>query len=163
MSMSAYLCDDDHTYALADLIVADPAILNVRPHPIQWVIALALFKNDPVKLADFVASELRDENNRSLAARYGDAPVELEPRTQGALDVAAFSRLPDAAARVVKAAQCFDYQSCEHQGWDSSRARAWLTALGAAWEQREYAVGDYARAEWGWSTDGVPYLPATSE
>ena len=42
---------------------------------------------------------------------------------------------------------CFEYQSCEHEGWESSEARAFCEALRSACI---YALPGYADAAWEW-------------
>lgn len=36
---------------------------------------------------------------------------------------------PDSLAHAMKAAACYDYQSCEHDGWETSNARAYIREL----------------------------------
>lgn len=65
---------------------------------------------------------LWDENARSVDHRY----QETNPRdryvlhtTEGDLDPVA----------VLKAVDCYIYQSCEHPGWEDSDAHTWMTRL----------------------------------
>ncbi|MFD4407730.1 hypothetical protein ACFWPH_33695 [Nocardia sp. NPDC058499] len=78
---------------------------------------------------------LWDENVCSVDYRYR----EDNPRsryvlhtTEGELD----------ALAVLKAAHCYEYQSCEHPEWDDSQARTWITRLREAIyaEQPDYAT-----------------------
>ena len=65
------------------------------------------------------------------------------------------------AAEIVKAAACYDYQSCEHPGWEASRAHALVHALVAAAGGREQFNGpteytstpDYEAAPWGFDEE----------
>jgi hypothetical protein len=50
---------------------------------------------------------------------------------------------------VIKAADCLDYQSCEHPEWDKSEAKQLLDAIRAAaisklpgYEEAEWAIDD---------------------
>lgn len=67
------------------------------------------------------AGELKLENMRSLDARYG-APItehQLE-----ALDLGEHASRIEDAYFVTTQLHCLDYQSCEHDGWESSNAKA---------------------------------------
>lgn len=49
-------------------------------------------------------------------------------------------------AQVLKACDCFEYQSCEHDEWESSEAHAFIQSLrSSAW----HALPEYDGAEWG--------------
>lgn len=65
---------------------------------------------------------LWDENLRSVDHRYQESnPGEryILHTTEGGLDPLA----------VLKAVDCYQYQSCEHPGWEDSDACAWVTRL----------------------------------
>ena len=99
-----------------------------------------------------VGADLWTENHRSVNYRYGEdsePPTYPAPTAEVTLD-------PVAA---VKAVDCFAYQSCEHPGWNSSRAADYCTRLRAAAldglrlepgdpTDRGYPVG-YDQAPWG--------------
>jgi hypothetical protein len=74
---------------------------------------------------------------------------------------------------VLAAAHSYDYQSCEHPGWESSLAYAWLTKLIAALEADPrvtspsawiYESGDYATSPSGigWSVRSLESIPAAA-
>jgi hypothetical protein len=70
-----------------------------------------------------VFDALREENARSVAYRY-DEPATLE--------VVEFtpSRYPTIGpVTCLKAIRCLEYQSCEHDGWDTSAAKRFLDEL----------------------------------
>ena len=49
-------------------------------------------------------------------------------------------------AQVLKATDCYEYQSCEHTGWEVSNAKAFIDVLRAsAWRR----LPGYEQAEWG--------------
>jgi hypothetical protein len=96
--------------------------------------------------------DLWAENHRSVNHRYGEdteSSAYSAPTAEVVLDPVA----------VVKAIDCFVYQSCEHPGWDASRAADYCTRLRAAAlaglslqsgdpADRGYPIG-YDDAPWG--------------
>ncbi len=56
---------------------------------------------------------LREANNASMDARYGDEPVPYEAQNLRALP----------AITVVAGCDCLAYQSCEYKGWEQSDAK----------------------------------------
>lgn len=97
-----------------------------------------------------VAGMLWAENVRSVSARYpGDKTNEL-PGPVGEDFVilpSDFEAFPPAAepVAVLKAINCLDYQSCEHDGWKNSEAFAFLEALKSA---AIAALPGYYGAKW---------------
>ena len=140
--MSAYLCENAH---LCFLISAD-LFLRWEPPPNMIV-------------PDFKAKDLQRENLASLKARYGETdPTEppeyteavykkvrqyfLDPRRSNAEKV----------AQVFMAIDCYEYQSCEHEEWDESKARRFCDDLRKAWARE---LPGYDAAAW-----RIPDLPA---
>lgn len=83
---------------------------------------------------------LRAANNESVNARYADGGMAVN-------ETPVFRRTLDVSpVQVLKAIRCYEYQSCEHEGWTGSEAwtfceRLTATAMGklpgydaAAWE-----------------------------
>jgi hypothetical protein len=74
--------------------------------------------------ADRIGQLLMRENRLSLNHRYNESEVE---------DIYAYTRSarPRAIDPVVilKAIDCYEYQSCEHPGWEASEARGFCQAL----------------------------------
>jgi hypothetical protein len=73
-----------------------------------------------------VCAMLAQENTRSLEARYTPA--------QAGASVGGFPRHPSkalnlSAVAILKALDCYEYQSCEHDGWRDSEAFAFCEAL----------------------------------
>ena len=104
--------------------------------------------------ADRVGAMLWSENVRSVCFRY-DEPEDADelpgPVGFGVLDVAGYRFgpgvfLPDVdPVAVLKAIDGYEYQSCEHPGWEASEAHAFCEAL------RRAAIGclpGYAEASW---------------
>jgi hypothetical protein len=63
-----------------------------------------------------VGAVLRDANNASMNARYGDEPESYLPKT---VSVAHLQPI-----NIVSGCNCFDYQACEYDGWVSSGAKS---------------------------------------
>ena len=98
-----------------------------------------------------VGQMLWDENIASVAYRYSDSIAEGLP---GPVDEPGYTYFHEDLtvgyrwdpAQVLKAADCFEYQSCEHPGWWSSSAKAFIDVLRKlAWTK----VAGYDKAEWG--------------
>lgn len=88
--------------------------------------------------ADRVGAMLWEENKRSVDYRYSETN-EREPYT--------FQRRPSLAPVVIlKALDCYEYQSCEHDAWNTSEARAYCEALRKALISE---LPGYNAAPWG--------------
>lgn len=81
-----------------------------------------------------VGNMLWAENIVSVSARYPHDDVDNLPGPIGenyAMRAANF-RLAWSnvdPVQVIKACHCYEYQSCEHQGWEASEAKAFIDAL----------------------------------
>jgi len=96
-----------------------------------------------VSTKDMVGSMLWRENHMSVNARYDentDTPAYRFERTQE------FSPV-----QMLKAIDCYEYQSCEHDGWETSSARAFCDELRAV---LIHSLPGYEQAEWGLSKRG---------
>jgi hypothetical protein len=80
------------------------------------------------------------ENVVSLTARYGKRGTADLPKAHRYTPGPA---LP--AIHVIKLAQSYDYQSCEHDGWSTSEAKRWIDNLIAG---LIYALPGYDAAPW---------------
>jgi hypothetical protein len=82
--------------------------------------------------ADKIGTELWTECHRSVNYRYSENEPTPEYHHQPyPLDVAG-----DAYLFLVKQVDCYQYQSCEHPGWDDSAARRWTNELREMWARR---------------------------
>lgn len=108
---------------------------------------------------DEVGRELWRENLASVAYRYpndgnGGRPGPMEFRDS---DVDTYTyRRPSVRiepSAVLSATGCYDYQSCEHPGWESSVSRVWVTMMDDALRAHP-AVGD-ATGPWGFEESDV--------
>lgn len=127
--MSAYLCDVDHLSAVAEIL--------------SWG---ATFKGrTPEQIFPLVVRE----NVRSLQARYPASPETWEGaelmtyRPQRAEDAHYPQRL--------KALHCYQYQSCEHNGWMRCKVRrATDDAIRVIANEIAQRLPAYDHAVWGW-------------
>lgn len=139
--MSAYLCDVAHIGGLA-----------------RWAHENAPESyTDPAALARLLATE----NLRSVAYRYPD-DAEGDRPGQPCKSDADYIRLCEAAARfigaargvkpyeVVKAIECYQYQSCEHPDWDGSHARAVVEQIRDLAERLRHPDDPTDSTGWGW-------------
>jgi hypothetical protein len=92
---------------------------------------------------------LWDENHASVNYRYDEDTESPRYRFVG-------TEKPLLGSAVLRAAHSLDYQSCEHPGWDESRACAWVGAL----IRKLDAVGVRFRPEGpGWSVRSIDDIP----
>jgi hypothetical protein len=94
---------------------------------VQFGVAYEPGASDPIVPAELAiaGADLWAENHRSVNCRYGEdsePPAYPAPTAEVVLDPVA----------VVKAIDCFAYQSCEHAGWDASPAADYCARLRAA-------------------------------
>ena len=99
--------------------------------------------------ADEVGEMLWGENVASVARRYGgDEVANLPGPVELSREPYRFEQLPGEVdpVKVFKIIDCFDYQSCEHEGWKSSPAFAFCQALRkACWQ----SLPGYDAGPWG--------------
>lgn len=127
--MSAYLCDEQHLSAIAEIL--------------SWT---QLFKGQtPEKIFPLVVQE----NVRSLKARYPDYPDMWE----GAYKMIYTPQQAENACycQRLKALRCYSYQSCEHDGWERCKVRrAVREAIYTVASEIAQQHPDYDSACWGW-------------
>jgi hypothetical protein len=90
------------------------------------------------------------ENAKSLRYRYSDADTWNGPAF-AAIESYLHRERDDPPWTVVKACRCFDYQACEHPGYEASEASHFVAAvrLAALGHVGLSAADDYThRAEW---------------
>ena len=121
--MSAFMCSDAHISAL---------VYGTVRHEIDLprdLTAAELF------------AELVTENAASLRARYGRGAKEMIGEAPHRFTPApAFP-----AVHLIKLAQCYEYQSCEHDGWETSKAKRWI---GRLISRLIYKLPGYDAAPW---------------
>jgi hypothetical protein len=152
--MSAYIVDKRHIVYLVAAALSS-RISNPRLHSSFTYHCNG--KRHGLSLGDFdaaadFANMLWRENIKSVAHRY---PNESSATLPGPVDEDFNVRPNDfrrekfstfEPAQVFKAIDCYEYQSCEHEGWEQSEAFAFCDAL----RQRTCcAVFGYEDAQWG--------------
>jgi hypothetical protein len=104
--------------------------------------------------ASEIGMMLWGENLASINSRYPDT-IEYETACpgpcdfEGSISVAGYSfkRTPRLAAVVIlKQIACYEYQSCEHEGWKTSQAKAFCDSLTASMIN---SLPGYNDAPWG--------------
>lgn len=106
---------------------------------------------------DALGRLLLGENLKSLAVRYGDSAQEASAarrskRADAKLVKAYVYSTPSDAdgvsdiVSIIKQIHCYEYQACEHDGWETSRARKYCKALES---MLLYKLPGYKDAKWG--------------
>jgi hypothetical protein len=123
--MSAFMCSDLHISSLVNA---------AAQHELNQPFAR---RTEPEAFALLV-----QENAKSIVARYGKRGVEgmIGGSHRYIGGTPALS-----AVAVIKLAHCYDYQSCEHDGWGMSEAKKWIDLLIAA---LVYEIPGYDKAPW---------------
>ncbi len=150
--MSAYIVDRNHVLYLVEAAMSHR--LNPYGGNFRW------YWNDgngELGCADYdraaeVANMLWRENIKSVSTRY---PNESSATLPGTVDAKLIDERDFNGVRwfdfepvqVIKACDCFDYQSCEHgDEWQTSEAKSFIDSLRShAW----HALAAYDKAEWG--------------
>jgi hypothetical protein len=142
--MSAFVVSKEHIDTLVSVAIqlAPRRAIYTREHG-----------NINVHNADEIGQVLHSENVKSVNYRYqGSAhiapTIDDEYRyTRRRLDV--LHDIVDTRVRNIaqafKAIRCYEYQSCEHPGWEGSEAKWFCDALSA---QLMNALPGYGDAEW---------------
>jgi len=98
--------------------------------------------------ANEVGQMLWDENVKSVQFRYGDESIETLPGPGARAYVFVFKydfNFGFDATQIIKACDCLNYQSCEHEAWEASEAKAFVDSLRcSAWHR----LPGYDRAAW---------------
>jgi len=107
--------------------------------PEGLALAQALRRQATPKQADRIGQMLVRENRLSVNHRYGENEVE---------GIYTFEGSPSAPVDpvvILKAVDCYEYQSCEHPGWERSEAHAFCQALRRRMIRR---LSGYEEAPW---------------
>ena len=115
--MSAWVCSHNHIAAIVEA--------GIRSNTIQ--------RAD----ADAVGQDLLDTNVASVNYRYNDTdtPAKYTHRVRAVSFV-----------QLAKAVHCYAYQSCEHDGWETSQAKGMSEAI---LHRASQQLPGYDAAEWG--------------
>lgn len=161
------MVDKEHVDVLLMLGLRGPSGLEVNPgnafYPLGWFVPGEYGEEDLyVKLdytnADEVGAMLVATNLASIHARYPDTIADPEgipgPIVQYWNEPYTWTdpRCRVTAVEGLKAISCYEYQSCEHEGWKRSEARQFCEVLTG------YLVGKvngYNEAPWAFSAEHV--------
>lgn len=127
--MSAYVVDDKHIDAIVNFAICSKASFYFHPARID------ITRSN----AQEIGQILIDENYRSVNYRYRETD---EPHSYQFT----LARSPLAPVAVLKAINCLDYQCCETDDWQQSRAWAILDGIRNAAIR---ALPGYDTASWG--------------
>ena len=145
--MSAYMVERGHIVFLVQ------SAMDLR---LSWVWDVNYdtghYAHMSIRVADYdvgarVGQMLWDENHASVCHRYkeGDlpGPADQDFRYADQHPGVHFTFDPP---QIIKACDCFEYQSCEHPGWQASEACAFIRSLHGVAAGR---VKGYEEATWG--------------
>ncbi len=147
--MSAYMVDRHHIRYLIEAAKSK----RICPYGFSWrhngqAHAMPHGTEGEVKLANMLWSE----NMRSINYRYPNDTIATMPGPIGesyVFDVTDYPLLvwnTFDPLQVVKACDCYEYQSCEHPEWETSEAKAFVDHLRHC---APMAMAAYDKAEWG--------------
>jgi hypothetical protein len=146
--MSAYIVDKQHIQYLIDAAMQSASCGAFRwYHGGEW---RELPKGDKERAAE-IANMLWCENIKSVSHRYphessATLPGPTETETIEPRDFHGIRWLHFVPVQVAKACDCYDYQSCEHDEWETSEAKAFTDSLKESQWRR---LPGYDDAEWG--------------
>jgi len=141
--MSAFIVDKAHINAIINggLFSRDP---------LSWYHGEERHKLE-YETADQVGQMLLDECINSVMCRYEDSEVTNLPGRADAEYLIPFKHKlaynPLPAVQLFKLIHCYEYQSCESNGWKTSEAHAFCRSLAGRLIRR---LPGYDAAEWEW-------------
>lgn len=149
--MSAYIVEKNHVLYLVCAALSRATRYN--SNGFSWYHAGTRHEigdGDVSAMAE-TANMLWRENIKSVSARYPHESSATLPGTRAADFIVTEADFPACChsfdpVQVLKACNCFDYQSCEHDEWRESLACAFIQALK---EKMMRALPTYDDAEWG--------------
>lgn len=119
--MSAWFVPKAHI----DLLVTAAFDGPTDSAPKSWSFPISNVSNMTM---DEAGRMLWGENVKSLEARYGGAENMVDP----AWEAYHWTRTDGPIITILKAISCYEYQSCEHDGWERSKAWWFCHSLTAA-------------------------------
>lgn len=146
--MSAFLCDAYHIGRMAAYIAQDRDSQGYNGHHLE--------EQDTDEHGPLIAQHLAAANLASVRQRYPDCENDLPGEIANEDDTHYLLRCRQAARRLIhhmpavdmlKACDCWEYQSCEIEGWETSLGAFWCRAI------RKTAIGKlpgYSDAD-GWT------------
>ena len=140
--MSANLCTDEHLIFLAAASLFGKRGGHRAPERVEEY--------------DAIIQMLHRENVASVNHRYNEREEYQAPTYVAAakarylkdyFTLVPVGKLSQRIAQVFKSIDCYEYQSCEHDGWEKSQAHAFCQDLRRAWGRK--IPGYENDAEWG--------------
>ena len=130
--MSAFLCSPEHISRVVNAAQLAPAMRHtngaLRPYITAGALATVDVEHNTPEEALF--SDLLQTNLDSLSARYPDAARISDWCSAGESAYRYIEKEKCATAvEAIKLLQSYRYQSCEHEGWETSLANAYVTRL----------------------------------
>ncbi|KKN76504.1 hypothetical protein LCGC14_0370130 [marine sediment metagenome] len=137
--MSAYIVNKGHINAMLNSRIQSR--YGARWYHGEW------HELTPIN-ADAVGQMLLDENIKSVMSRYEDRTITDLPGSAEYLIPFKhrFTEVPS-AIEAIKLTHCYEYQSCEHEEWEASEAKAFCSAL---IEDKIGELPGYDDAPWNW-------------
>ena len=149
--MSAYIVDRDHIRYLISAALS-PSLDRYPPFSWYHDGARHTLPRCDRDRASQVGQMLWNENIKSIEGRYPGTegkPENMPGKCDGMLIYChSYGNWPGVIdpVQVLKAIDCYQYQSCEHEEWEASEAHAFIAALRAA---AISALPGYETAAWG--------------
>ena len=145
--MSAYLCDADHISAIVNAIEFSHYMQDTSLERYMTPGALESVRSGLCSWREALYNDLLQANLKSLGERYPDAPRMADwTDDDGAYRYRSMPRYESVVA-AIKGANCYAYQSCEHEGWKASGAKRFCDEL------IDTLIGElpgYDEAAWGY-------------
>lgn len=141
--MSAFILGKEHINYLIE--AARSRTLNPNSR-FQW------FHNGwhEIESPSAAGQMLWDENIKSVHARYPDDELDQLPGPIGETFVFQYSHCYSRRidpVQVLKACSCYEYQTCEHEEWEASEAKAFIDSLKSdaihalpGWEEAQWEI-----------------------
>lgn len=152
--MSAFVVEKSHINAMIQAGLAAGRQYNSNlhwHHKGEWK---ELTHNN----ADAIGQMLLDENIKGVSCRYSDSDITDLPGRNDADYLLPFSHSPLSKVpkpiEAIKITNCYSYQTCELDEWETSEARAFCKALVS---ETTSMLPGYEEAPWEW----VEELPQT--
>ena len=126
--MSAYIVDHDSINYLVQSGL-DIALRDLSPNFSFYNIRDSERHELHSGNADEIGSMLLEENVLSVSYRYPGDSLEDLPGFEGLAYNHMFHGYNFDAINILAVTDCYEYQSCEHPGWHTSTAKAYIDAL----------------------------------
>jgi len=151
--MSAFVVSRNHIRYLVSA-AADRNLTEIQDYPLSWSWEgeMHTLPFDDRAEQTWLGQMLWAENVKSVSYRYRDDETSELPgvveEAEGGFqygDHKPWSSSPITPVQVLKACDCYEYQSCEHPEWKQSEAYAFIQALR---ERAIEALPGYDKAQW---------------